>query len=149
MDLEIDIATLKQRVDALEAQRFGISDSIPGPQPLFRLYAMLCLDGLEEDEEAATLMRACAMLMTPRIVFDLCTMTQDMFAWRPFLLALDKLSLNYDVSDALTRVEYCARAVMNVQGLQYVDVDDVIASPVGPTANMKSLALSVARRNQG
>jgi hypothetical protein len=148
MDLEIDIATLKQRVDALEAQRFGSSDSLPGPQPLFRLYAMLCLDGLEPGEEAAVLMRACAMLMTPRIVFDLCTLTQDPFAWRPFLLALDMLSLNYDVKDALARVEHCARLVMDVQGLRYVELEDVIHSPVGPAANMKTMALSEVRRSQ-
>jgi hypothetical protein len=146
MDLEVDIATLNQRVAALETQRFGSSDALPGPQPLFRLYAMLCLDGLDPSEEAAVLMRACALLLSPRTVFDLCTLTQDMFAWRPFLLALDMLSEEHDVSDAIGRVEGCARAVMDAQGLHYLDIADVIHSPVGPAANMKTLALSELRK---
>lgn len=148
MDLEIDLASMKLRLNALEARIFGDVDSTPGPQPLFRLYSMLSLDGIEHTEEAAVLMRTCGLLMSPRIIFDLCTLTYDMFAWRPFLLALDMLSDTYDVQQAIERVELCARAVLDAQGLQYLEIGDVIDSPVGPTANMKTYALSELRRKK-
>jgi len=149
MDLEVDMASLRLRLETVERRVFGDAEAVPGAQPLFRLYTLLLLDGLESREESAVLMRTCAMMMTPRLIFDLCVLTQDMFAWRPFLLTLDKLSLKFDVQEAIERLEYCIRAVMNAQGLNRLKISDVIRSPVGPLANLKSFALSELQRSQG
>ena len=46
-------------------------------------------------------MRSGAMWMSPRTLLDLGRMTGDMFAWRPFLAALDLLKVTgHDVDDA-------------------------------------------------
>lgn len=144
IDLEVDVATLRRRLDALEVQFTGNVDGFPGPQPLFFLYSHLLLSGLQPSKDSAALMQSCALLLTPRILLDLARLTGDMFPWRPFLGALDRLQVTgHDVQAATAWVESCARDLLKAQGLGILRIEDVLRSPVGPLHNLKQIALSV------
>lgn len=143
VDLEVDVATLRRRLDALEARVTGSVNDLPGAHPVFRVYTHLLLSGLEATEESAALLRSCALLLTPRILLDLGRLTNDMFPWRPFLTALDLLELSgLEVHDAVAWVEGCAGDLLRAQGLGMLRIEDVLRSPVGPLHNMQEFALS-------
>jgi hypothetical protein len=143
LDLEVDIVTMRRRIDALEARLTGSVQDLNGPQPLFDLYAHLVLDGLEPTPDSAALMRTCVMLMTPRTLLDLARLTGDMFSWRPFLAGLDLLHLRgYDVTEATEWLEGSVQDLLRAQGLGMLRPEDVLRSPTGPIAVLKRIALS-------
>lgn len=143
VDLEVDVATLRRRLNTLEARVTGAVSELPGPHPLYKLYTHLLLSGLTPSEESAVLMRSCVSYLTPRSLLDLGRLTNDMFPWRPFLGALDHLHVaGYDVGDAVTWLEGCARDLLRAQGLSVLSLADVIRSPVGPLHNLQKIALS-------
>jgi len=143
LDLEVDVVTLRRRLDALEARLTGSVQDLNGPQPLFDLYSHLLLDGLEPSPDAVALLRTCVMLMTPRALLDLARLTGDMFAWRPFLSALDVMhTRGYDVTEASEWLVSSAQDLLRAQGLGMLRPEDVLRSPMGPIATMKRIALS-------
>lgn len=143
LDIEVDLATMRRRVDALEAHFLGSVSELSGPQPLFDTYAHLVLDGLTPGSDSAASMRSCAMLLSPRALLDLGRMTGDMFPWRPFLAALDVLkATGYDVDDALTWLEGTIQELLRAQGLSKLRIEDVLHSPVGPIHRLRRFALS-------
>lgn len=138
VDLEVDVSTLKLRVDALEARLTGNIGELDRAHPLFPIYSHLLISRLERTEETAVLLRTCVMQMTPRTLLDLGRMTNDMFPWRPFLGALDQLHLDeFDVLDATEWLELCARELLRAQGLGILKLEDVVRSPTGPVHNMR------------
>ncbi len=148
IDLEVDIASLRRRFDALEARIYGRVDDLPGPQPLFDLYAHLQLDGITPSPDSAAMLRSCILLMSPRLLLDLGRLTGDMFAWRPFLGAADLLqALGHDMLEAIEWLEGCAAELLRAQGLRMLRVEDVLRSPVGPTHTLREFALSDGRRS--
>lgn len=148
LDLEVDVASLRQRVGALEARLFGSVDDLPGPQPLFDLYSHLTIDGLTPSEDSAVMLRACIAIMSPRVLLDLGRMVTDPFPWRPFLAAADLLLVTgYDMQEAITRMEECAQALLKAQGLGVLRIEDVLRSPAGPVHILKRFALSETRRS--
>lgn len=143
LDLEVDVVTLRRRLDTLEARLTGSVQDLTGPQPLFDLYAHLILDGLKPSPDSAALLRTCVMLMTPRTLLDLARLTGDMFAWRPFLSALDLLHINgHDVSEATAWLEASVQDLLRAQGLKMLRPEDLLRSPIGPIATLKRIALS-------
>lgn len=143
IDLEVDLATMKKRLEALEARVLGSVDSLHGPHPLFLVYSHLLFDGLTPSKESAALMQSCALLLTPRNLLDLGRMTSDMFPWRPFLAALDLLQVTgHSVEKATEWVISCATDLLKAQGLGMLRVEDVLRSPVGPLQELKQFALS-------
>lgn len=143
LDLEVDLATLRRRLDALEARFLGAVDDLGGPQPLFALYSHLIFDGLSPSKESAALMQSCSLMLTPRNLLDLSRLTGDMFPWRPFLAALDLLEVTgYAVGDSVAWVEACAEDLLKAQGLGVLRLADVLRSPVGPLHELKQIALS-------
>lgn len=143
VDLEVDVATLRRRLDTLEARITGTVGDLPGPHPAFRIYTHLLLTGLVPSADSAALMRSCVLMMTPRTLLDLGRLTSDLFPWRPFLGALDQLqAAGHDVHEATTWLEECAHDLMRAQGLGILTVGDVVHSPVGPLHNVRKIALS-------
>lgn len=143
VDLEVDVATLRRRLDAVEIRLTGSVHDLHGPQPLFGIYSHLLFNGLDLSTDTAALMQSCALLLTPRTLLDLARLTGDMFPWRPFLCALDLLEARgHDVHDAITWVEDCARDLLRAQGLGILKLEDVLRSPVGPLHNLQEIALS-------
>lgn len=148
IDLEVDVATLRRRIDVLEARAYGRVDDLPGPQPLFDLYAHLLLDGIQPSEEMAAVLRSCLLLMSPRLLLDLARMTGDMFPWRPFLAAADLLSVTgYDMEEPTTWLEGCVQELLRAQGLRMLRIEDVLRSPAGPVHLLKKFALSERGRS--
>lgn len=149
LDLEVDVASLRQRVGSLETRLYGRADDLPGPQPLFDLYAHLILDGITPSEESAAMLRSCILVMSPRLLLDLGRMVNDPFAWRPFLVAADVLTvMGHDMSESVSWLEDCAVALLKAQGLGVLRIEDVIRAPVGPLTKLKSFALSETRRSK-
>lgn len=143
LELEVEVATLRRRMDSLEAKFLGAVDDLQGPQPLFAVYSHLLLDGIQPGAEAAALLSSCALLLNPRNLLDLGRMTADPFPWRPFLTALDLLEVTgHDVHDAVLWVQGCAEELLAAQGLGILRVEDVLRSPVGPLSELKRFALS-------
>lgn len=143
IDVEVDLATLRQRLEILETRILGSIDGLDGPQPLFSIYSHLQFDGITPSQESAALMQSCSLLLTPRNLLDLGRMTDDMFPWRPFLAALDLLeATGYNVSAATKWVQRCAEQLLIAQGLGVLRVEDVLKSPVGPVQELKHFALS-------
>ncbi len=143
LDLEVDLATMKRRLDLLEARFLGAVDDLGGPQPLFTLYTHLIFDGIQPSKETAAMMQSCSLLLTPRNLLDLTRLTGDMFPWRPFLAALDLLeATGHSVGDSVLWVEACALDLMHAQGLGALRIADVIKSPVGPLHELRRFALS-------
>lgn len=143
LDLEVDVATMRRRLDALEARFLGAVDDLGGPQPLFSIYSHLVLEGLSPSKESAALMQSCALLLTPRNLLDLARLTGDIFPWRPFLAALDLLEVTgHDVGESIAWVEACAEDLMKAQGLGVLRIADVLHSPVGPLHELRQYALS-------
>lgn len=148
IDLEVDVATLRRRIDALEARVYGRVDELDGPQPLFDAYSHLLLDGVQPNEESAAMLRTCILFMSPRTLLDLGRLTGDMFPWRPFLAAADLLHVTgFDMSESTTWLEDCAAALLRAQGLTMLRIEDVLRSPVGPIHLLKRFALSEGRRS--
>lgn len=146
LDLEVDVATLKQRINALEKRIYGRVDELPGPQPLFDLYTHLTLDGVQPTPETAILLRACVLTASPRLFLDLARMVNDPFPWRPFLSALDLMSVSgHDVAEATAWIEQCAEALLRAQGLRALRVEDVMRTSLGPVHELKAFALSVRK----
>lgn len=143
IDLEVEVYTLRRRIGALEARIFGGVDELEGPNPLFQVYTHLQCSGVQPDEDAAALLRACTLLLTPRNLMDLGRMTGDPFPWRPFLAALDLLEVTgHDVAASSQWVQGCAEDLMRAQGLEMLRVEDVIRSPAGPLHELRRFALS-------
>lgn len=143
LDLEVDVATMRRRIDTLETRFLGRVDDLEGPQPLFTVYSHLIFDGLTPSKETAALMQSCSLLLTPRNLLDLSRLTGDMFPWRPFLAALDLLAVTgFDIGQSAEWVEACAEDLMKAQGLGVLRVADVIRSPVGPLHELRRYALS-------
>lgn len=148
IDLEVDVATLRHRVGALEARMYGRIDDSSGPQPLFDTYAHLLLDGIHPCEESAALLRTCVALVSPRMLLDLARMTGDMFPWRPFLAAVDLLHVTgFDMTESTAWLETCAQDLLNAQGMKMLRIEDVLRAPTGPIHLLKSFALSESRRS--
>lgn len=149
IDLEVDLATLKRRLEALEVRFLGAVDDLGGPQPLFGLYSHLLLSGLQPTTEAAALMQGVALFLTPRNLLDLARLTGDMFPWRPFLASLDLLAVTgHDVEEATAWIEACAQDLLRAQGLQDLCLEDVLRSPVGPAQELRQHAYqNTGRRN--
>lgn len=143
LDLEVEVATLRRRLDRLEGTFTGAVDDVSGPRPLFAVYSHLICDGISCTAESAALMRSCAMLLTPRNLLDLGRMIEDPFPWRPFLLALDHLEVaGFAVDDAVEWVEECAEDLLRAQGLEMLEVEDVLRTPMGPLHELHRTALS-------
>lgn len=143
VDLEVDVATLRRRLNVLEARVTGAISELPGPHPLYKLYTHLLFSGLAPSDDAAVLMRSCVAYLTPRTLLDLGRLTNDMFPWRPFLGALDHLHVaGYDVQEATTWLEGSAQDLLRAQGLGMLTLADVMRSPVGPLHNLRKIALS-------
>ena len=143
LDLEIDVATLRRRVEALEAHTFGRVSSAGAPHPLFSIYAHLLCDGVTATPDSAALLRSVTLLLTPRSLLDLGRMAEDPFPWRPFLLALDHMeAAGHEVQDALSWVHGCAEELLRAQGLSALKPADVLMSPVGPLNELRQFNLS-------
>lgn len=143
LDLEVEVATLRRRVESLEAHIFGKVSGVSGPHPLFSVYSHLLCDGAAEGPETAALLRAVALLLTPRSLLDLGRMVEDPFPWRPFLLALDSAEVaGEEVSDAVAWLHGCAEELLAAQGLGMLKPADVLRSPVGPLNELHRFALS-------
>lgn len=143
IDLEVDVATLRRRINMLEQRLYGRADDLPGPQPLFDLYAHLQLDGLTPSPDSAAMLRSCILLLSPRMLLDLGRLTGDMFPWRPFLGTADLLqTLGHDMEEAIAWLEGCADELLRAQGLGMLRIEDVVRSPVGPVTALKRFALS-------
>lgn len=143
VDLEVDVATLRRRLDTLETRISGAVGDMPGPHPAFRIYTHLLFTGIVPSLDTAALMRTCVLMLTPRTLLDLGRLTGDMFPWRPFLGALDHLQIaGFDVHEATMWLEGCATDLLRAQGLGILTVADVLRSPVGPLHNIQKIALS-------
>lgn len=148
LDLEVDVATLKQRVGVLEGRLFGRVDDLPGPQPLFDVYSHLILDGIALTEESAAMLRSLILIMSPRILLDLGRMVNDPFPWRPFLAAADLLLVSgLDMEGSIAWLEGIATELLKAQGLGLLRIEDVLRSPAGPVHKLKRFALSETRRS--
>ena len=143
LDLEVEVATLRRRIGALEARIFGKVSDGPSAHPLFSIYSHLLCDGVTQSPESAALLRSVGLLLTPRSLLDLGRMAEDPFPWRPFLLALDLMeTAGEDVHDAVEWVQGCAEELLAAQGLGMLRPADVLRSPVGPLNELHRFALS-------
>jgi len=143
IDTQVDLYTLKKRLEALEARLYGVIDDVEGPMPLFGAYSHLICDGVLPTADSANLLSTCSMYLTPRNLLDLSRSTGDMFPWRPFLLALDVLDLRgFDVEAARVWLESSIQDFMRAQGLEMLTIADVLHSPTGPLHELRRFVLS-------
>lgn len=143
LDLEVEVATLRRRMGAVEAHIFGKVSDRPAAHPLFSIYSHLLCDGATQNPETAALLRSVGLLLTPRSLLDLGRMAEDPFPWRPFLMALDSMEASgEDVRDAVEWVHGCAEELLAAQGLGMLRPADVLRSPVGPLNELHRFALS-------
>lgn len=143
IDTQVDLYTLKRRLDALESRLYGAIDDVDGPMPLFGVYSHLICDGVLPTADSAALLAACSMFLTPRKLLDLSRSTGDMFPWRPFLLALDVLDQQgFEVGHAREWLESSIQDFMRAQGLEMLSIADVLSSPTGPLHELRRFVLS-------
>lgn len=143
VDYIVDLKTLERRMDLLEGRVMNSLGRLHGPQPLMRVYSEILLSGITPSKELETYMNAIVLLLSPRTLLDLCRLTHDMFAWRPFLAALDHLdTAGYEVRDATKWLEGCIRELLDAQGLRYLQIEDVVGSTHEGIERLRQICLS-------